>query len=105
MKSQWVLILGILFALIVAIFAVVNVEPVTVNYFFGKAEWPLILVILGSVFMGGIIVGAVGFFRYYALQKKVKTLTKEVAQLKSQLNSQEQTQTVDDKETTPKTQQ
>ncbi|HEY4553977.1 MAG TPA: lipopolysaccharide assembly protein LapA domain-containing protein [Bacillaceae bacterium] len=74
MKFQWALLLGILFALIVALFAVFNVEPVTVNYLFGKSEWPLILVILGSVFMGGMIVGSVGLFRMYALQRKVRRL-------------------------------
>lgn len=79
MKFQWTMLFGILFALIVAIFAVINVEPVTVNYLFGQAEWPLILVILGSVFMGGIIIGSVGLVRIYALQKTLKQLTKDLA--------------------------
>lgn len=66
--------MAILFALLVAIFAVMNVEAVTVNYLFGSAEWPLIILILGSVLMGGIITGSVGFIRIYALQKQVKKL-------------------------------
>ncbi|MGD6840867.1 LapA family protein, partial [Bacillus thuringiensis] len=45
MKFQWTLLLGIFFALVVSVFAVINVDPVTVNYFFGEADWPLILVI------------------------------------------------------------
>ncbi|CAM3939369.1 LapA family protein [Lederbergia lenta] len=77
MKFQWTLILAIVFALIVAIFAVINVEPVTVNYLFGNAEWPLILLILGSVLMGGVITGSVGLFRIYSLQKQVKRLQAE----------------------------
>lgn len=83
MKSQWMLILGIIFALIVALFAVVNVEPVTVNYFFGTADWPLILVILGSVLMGGLITGLVGLVRVYHLQKQLKLVKKANEQLKS----------------------
>lgn len=87
MKIQWTFILGIIFALIVATFAVINVDPVTVNYLFGKAQWPLVLVILGSVFMGGVIVGSVGLFRIFMLQRKCKGLEKENAQLKSELAS------------------
>ncbi|QVY60500.1 LapA family protein [Cytobacillus gottheilii] len=79
MKNQWALLLGIVFALIVAIFAVINVDPVTVNYLFGESEWPLILVILGSVLMGGIIIGSVGIVRIYSLQREIKHLKKEKA--------------------------
>jgi lipopolysaccharide assembly protein A len=84
MKFQWTLLLGIIFALIVAVFAVINVDPVTVNYMFGQAEWPLILVILGSVLMGGIIIGSVGLFRLYVVQRKFKALEKENLLLKEQ---------------------
>lgn len=77
MKFQWTMLLGIIFALLVAIFAVINVEPVSVNYVFGSSEWPLVLVILVSVLMGGIIIGSVGLVRIYSLQRKVKQLTKE----------------------------
>lgn len=84
MKFQWTLLLGIFFALVVSVFAVINVEPVTVNYFFGEADWPLILVILGSVFMGGIIIGSVGLFRLFVVQRKVKALEKENLLLKEQ---------------------
>ncbi|GAA0334288.1 DUF1049 domain-containing protein [Bacillus carboniphilus] len=86
MKQQGMLIASILFALIVAIFAVVNVESVRVNYLFGYAEWPLILIILGSVLMGGLILGTVGFFRYYSLQKKYKLLNHDYEKLKHQLD-------------------
>lgn len=85
MKFQWTLLLGIAFALIVAVFAVINVEPVAVNYLFGEAKWPLILVILGSVLMGGIIVGSVGLFRMFVLQREVKTLKKHNLALEEQL--------------------
>lgn len=83
MKRQWSLILAFLFALIVAIFAVINVDPVEVNYLFGTAQWPLILVIISSVLMGGFIVGAVGVFRYYSLSRKVRLLEKENNVLKT----------------------
>ncbi|MEM5592164.1 lipopolysaccharide assembly protein LapA domain-containing protein [Niallia circulans] len=77
MKFQWNMLWGIIFALIVAVFAVINVEPVSVNYLFGEGEWPLILVILISVLLGGLIIGSAGIIRIYSLQRKIKTLEKE----------------------------
>lgn len=85
MKIAWTLLLGIAFALIVAVFAVINVNPVTVNYLFGVAEWPLILVILGSVLMGGIIVGSVALFRMFILQKDIRALRKQNKAYEEQL--------------------
>lgn len=97
MKGQWSLILAFLFAIIVALFAVINVEPVEFDYLFGTADWPLILIILGSVSMGGIIVASAGIFRLFVLQRKVKGLEKENAALKVEIeNKNEQL-----KETTP----
>ncbi|MBT2682133.1 lipopolysaccharide assembly protein LapA domain-containing protein [Bacillus sp. ISL-37] len=89
MKFQWTLLLGLAFALIVAVFAVINVDPVTVNYLFGESKWPLILVILGSVLMGGIIVGSVGLFRMFVLQREVKILKKKNNSLEAQLAQKE----------------
>ncbi|WP_282172580.1 LapA family protein [Cytobacillus firmus] len=83
MKFQWTLLFGFLFALIVAVFAVINVDNVTVNYLFGESQWPLILVILGSVLMGGLIVGSVGIVRIYSLQRHVKLLKRENEKLKA----------------------
>ncbi len=77
MKGQWSLILSLVFALIVAVFAVINVEPVTVDYLFGTSEWPLILVILGSALLGGLAVGSIGIVRVYRLQRKIKLCENE----------------------------
>lgn len=85
MKIQWNLILALLFALIVAILAVVNVEPVLVDYVFGTAELPLILIIFSSALLGGLIIGSIGLFRNFMLQRQVKLLTKEKAQLEETL--------------------
>lgn len=90
MKMQWNLILAMLFALIVAIFAVVNVNPVSVNYLFGKTEWPLILIILGSTAMGGIIVASFGWFRMFKLQWQIKILSKEKEELKKKISALEE---------------
>ncbi len=83
MRGQWGLITGIIVVLIIAIFAVINVEPVEVNYLFGQNEWPLVLVIIGSVLMGGLIVGSVGIYKIYRLQQEVKKLQLENEGLKN----------------------
>lgn len=72
MKKQWNLLLALIVILVIAIFSVINVEPVTVNYLFGKAEWPLILVIIGSVLLGAILAGLIGMMKIYQLQKALK---------------------------------
>ncbi|OLS38534.1 lipopolysaccharide assembly LapA domain-containing protein [Bacillus sp. MRMR6] len=83
MRFQWNFLLGLFFSLIVAIFAVVNVESVSVNYLIGYANIPLILIILGSALVGGLVVGLFGVLRQYRLQRMVKTLEKELEGVKS----------------------
>ncbi|MEF2965553.1 lipopolysaccharide assembly protein LapA domain-containing protein [Paenibacillus sp. M1] len=81
MKIQWSLILALVFALITAVFAVINVDPVQVNLLFGSVSLPLILLILGSTLLGGIIIGSFGIYRGYRLQKEVKTLNAKLVHI------------------------
>ncbi|MBM7605785.1 putative integral membrane protein [Metabacillus crassostreae] len=87
MKRQWSLVVAIIFALIIALFAVINVEPVKVDYLFGTSEWPLILIILGSVLMGGFIIASAGVVRILSVQRKLKLTEKENIKLKEELES------------------
>lgn len=87
MKLQWSLILGLIFALLTAVFAVINVDPVQVNFGFDQIELPLILVILGCAVIGGVIVGSYGIFRQYKLQKQIKVLNAELSKLRDAGNS------------------
>ncbi|WP_335869241.1 LapA family protein [Bacillus sp. 2205SS5-2] len=102
MKFQWTLLVSFLFALIVAVFAVINVDAVAVNYLFGTSEWPLILVILASVLMGGLIVGSVGIVKVFNLQRRIKQLSKENENLLAQLPKQHETENVDEDISTTK---
>ncbi|MDO8225996.1 LapA family protein [Bacillus cabrialesii] len=92
MNKQWTIIFALIFTLIVAIFAVINVRSVEVDYLFGRSEWPLILVILGSVLMGALIVYSVGIFQVMKLKREIKTLRKEN---KTAIHKQEDTQLAD----------
>ena len=78
MKFQWSWLLGILFAIIIAVFSVMNVESVRINYVFGIAEWPLVLIILGSALLGAAISGFVAMFRSVMTNHRIKELMKEV---------------------------
>lgn len=72
MNGQVYVILAIIFVIIIAVFAVINVEPVAVDYLFWTADSPLILVILFSVLMGGLITAAVGAIRLYRAHHEIK---------------------------------
>ena len=78
MKFQWSWLLGLLFAIIIAVFSVVNVDSVRINYVFGIAEWPLVLIILGSALLGAAISGFVAMFKSVMTTHRIKELMKEV---------------------------
>ncbi|WP_237663682.1 lipopolysaccharide assembly LapA domain-containing protein [Sutcliffiella horikoshii] len=72
MKTQWYLLAGVLFTIVVAIFAVLNVAPVEVNFLFGTAEWPLVLVILFSTLMGIVIAGSIGIYQVIMVKRRLQ---------------------------------
>jgi uncharacterized integral membrane protein len=79
MKGQTYIISALIFAILIAIFAVINVEPVQVNYLFGTGEAPLILVILISVLLGGLATASVGAVRYYKLKRENRSLRQQTS--------------------------
>ncbi len=89
MKLQWLLLIGLIFAVIIAVFAVVNVDDVPVNYVFGESEWPLILVILASALLGFLLSSVLAIVRNYQMQRKIKTLQKEIAVKESLIATQQ----------------
>ncbi len=98
--GSFYLILGLVFSLIIAIIALANTEQVTVSYIFGRAEMPLILLILGSAFVGALVMGFFALFRgirnafafremrsrQEKLEKQVKALEEEKVFLEAELN-------------------
>lgn len=84
MKVQWSLFFSLVFALLVAIFAILNVEAVTVRYGFGTVQVSLVLVILLSALFGGVIVGFYGIFRQYALQRDIRHLKNTIGELEKE---------------------
>src|SRR5690625_1159021 len=86
MRGQTYVILTIVFGIIIAIFAVTNVESVEVNYFFWKRESPLILLILFSVLMGGLLTTVAGSVKYINLKRENKQLLQKIDQLTNEIH-------------------
>ncbi|NLR10067.1 MULTISPECIES: lipopolysaccharide assembly protein LapA domain-containing protein [Lactobacillaceae] len=55
MKNQWRIVLTILLVIIVAVFAILNVESVPVSFGFTTVHWPLILILLVSILIGAVL--------------------------------------------------
>ncbi|NMA68311.1 MAG: DUF1049 domain-containing protein [Desulfitobacterium sp.] len=70
------LIFTLIVALLVAIFAVQNADPVAINLFWYVAEVPLVLVILGSVLAGALIVFLIAIYREFRIKGKAKAKAK-----------------------------
>ncbi|PID24611.1 lipopolysaccharide assembly LapA domain-containing protein [Sporosarcina sp. P7] len=88
MKFQWTVLVGLLFAVFIALFAVFNVESVPVNYFFGTEMIPLVLIILGSALLGVIISGFFAIYKSYRNGRRVKELEKQLQLKEKELTAQ-----------------
>ncbi|PIC70736.1 hypothetical protein CSV77_07390 [Sporosarcina sp. P16b] len=88
MKFQWTVLVGLLFAVFIALFAVFNVESVPVNYFFGTEMIPLVLIILGSALLGAIISGFFTIYKSYRNGRRVKELEKQLQLKEKELTAQ-----------------
>ena len=89
MKMQWVLLLGGLISLIIAIFAIFNVGKVNVNYIIGQGQWPLVLVIFVSALAGVIVSGCFATIKLFEMKIQVKQLQKVLRAKEKQLIEQE----------------
>ncbi|MFK5705399.1 lipopolysaccharide assembly LapA domain-containing protein [Ligilactobacillus sp. LYQ139] len=86
MKQQLKLIGAVFLALIVVIFAMVNFQRVTVNFLFGTVRLPLVVIIVGTLFIGMIIT----FMGAMPTILRLKTQNKQLLKKQeSKKNSQE----------------
>src|SRR6478609_3013679 len=85
MKGQSFFILGLIFALIIAVLAVINNDPVQFNYVFGSQKWPLILIILTTAVFGGVVAASLSFVKIVQLRGQVKQKNKRIAELEEDI--------------------
>jgi len=88
MKNQWRLVVGIILVLIIVLFAIFNVDPVPVNFGFIKVDWPLIMIILGSLFIGAIATVLVSTSSSIQVKKELKKVKKELDDKDNQTKEQ-----------------
>ncbi len=81
MKVSFVLYVAM--SIIIALFAILNVEAVFVNFGFIQLQVSLALVILGSVGVGALVVFIIDLFTKLKSHKKTKGLKKEITTLTS----------------------
>ncbi len=86
---QILFVFSLLFAILVAVFAVMNSDPVTIKLLWKQYQSSQAIVILGSAAVGAIIVAFLGIFskvksslKIRELQNKIKKLEKNLAELK-----------------------
>src|SRR5690625_3291404 len=84
MKGQTYVILSIIFVIIISVFAVLNIDPVEVNYVFWSGASPLIFVILFSVLLGGVLSMVVGSKKYISLKSENKHLHEKIRKLETE---------------------
>ncbi|MCY0888260.1 MAG: LapA family protein [Alicyclobacillaceae bacterium] len=93
MRLLWRLIVGLFLAVVVAVFAVINVQVEAIHFLFGTAYVPLVLIILGSAFVGGLVVGFIGIVLQFRLRRRNSQLRREVEKHKAQLDKLQENQT------------
>lgn len=94
---QILFIFSLLFAILVAIFAVLNSDPVTINLLWKEIPSRQSIVILGSAAIGAIIVALLGTFnkvksslKIRELNNKIKVLEKRIEELDKEEISKEE---------------
>jgi len=83
-RAQLYLVLGILFALIVAIFAVQNTERVVIYFLFWQIQnASKVIIILVSAAFGALAMFFLGFMWSYKKIRRIRQLEAEIADLKN----------------------
>ncbi len=77
MKGQTYFIIGVIAAILIAVFSVLNVESVPVNLLFVQTDWPLILIILFSVLLGAIVAFALSGLKLHQQKLEIKRLKEQ----------------------------
>ncbi|MDR3599176.1 MAG: LapA family protein [Desulfosporosinus sp.] len=79
---MFILILALVFALFISIFALQNSSPVTIQFFWLVKDVPLVLIIFGSAFIGALIMLFLALWRTIRLKRKAQLnnqhLSKEI---------------------------
>ncbi|MEC6747432.1 lipopolysaccharide assembly protein LapA domain-containing protein [Marinilactibacillus sp. XAAS-LB27] len=87
MKKQWSFVGAFILLFLGAILSVLNVDSVPVNFGFATYEWPLIIVILGSLLLGALIATLLSTVKIYQETKIRKDAEKSSVSAKEHENA------------------
>ncbi|WP_461218376.1 lipopolysaccharide assembly protein LapA domain-containing protein [Lapidilactobacillus salsurivasis] len=82
MKKQTSFIIGLVLALVVVIFAVLNVAPTVINFGFVKVKLPLIIILILALILGALIALLLSTTGSISHKRQQKQLTQEISSLK-----------------------
>ena len=82
---MFTLVLALICALLVAVFAVQNAKPVAVTFLVWRFEVSLVLIILGAAALGAVAVFLLGTLRLVQQSRRMREATQHVQQLESEL--------------------
>lgn len=81
MKGQQRFIIGLVLALILIIFALLNGQGVSVNFFGIQLEWPLIVIIAVSVLIGAVVTWLISTSAVANAKKQIRDLQQRITEL------------------------
>lgn len=81
--KQWRVVVSLLLALLVVIFAVLNIESVPISFGFAKVSLPLVIIIIGSLVIGALITFLVSSVNHFSQYREHKKLQQKVTKLQS----------------------
>lgn len=87
---DWRFLVSLVFAVIIAVFAIGNSNDVVVNFIFAEYELSQAVVILISAMFGALVVAFLGIIRQVKSNLRIRNLGKEIDRLeteKTQLNN------------------
>ncbi len=87
---QGTIIFGLIFAILIAIFAIQNASIVALNLLMWKFEISLAVVVLGSIIFGALVIGIFSYFKQFQLRRKNKNLKLEIQSLKDEIENKEE---------------
>jgi putative membrane protein len=86
-RQVFKLVVALICALLVALFAVQNHQGVAVRFLTGGLEISLALIIIGSAAVGAIFAFVLGIFRQFSQGRRIKEYKQRVAKLEEELES------------------
>lgn len=84
MKKQTSFIMVLILTLLVVVFAILNVSPVSINFGFAQVKLPMVVILILTLLLGALIVFLLSTTSSANLRRQNKALKKQLADLQEQ---------------------